>query len=255
MEYELTLIGILALVGSGLLAGFVNTLAGGGALFTVPALMLLGMPADVANATNRLGVFLQSATAVWSYHQHDQLITDDLKAILIPNFFGTLVGALAASYTPVAILKPVLLGTMLLVTLVIVFKPKQAAAGENHIPFTLAQKRSGFFWLFLAGLYGGYIQAGVGFVLIAVFSGVLRYSLLQSNVLKMMSTLVFGGVSLTIFALRGQVLWVPGLILSLATMTGVYVAVRYSLNASERVLKAILLLMVGLVCVAAFFKG
>lgn len=254
MDYELTLIGVCALVGSGLLAGFVNTLAGGGALFTVPALMLLGMPADVANATNRLGVFLQSSMAVWSYQQHDQLVTDDFKSIIIPNLLGTLVGALAASYTPVSILKPVLLGTMLVVTVVIVFKPKGNHSQQDETPLKLAEKKSGFFWLFLAGVYGGYIQAGVGFVLIAVFSTVLRYSLMQSNVLKMMSTLIFGGVSLAVFALRGQVLWVPGLILSLATMTGVYVAVRYSLKASEKVLKTILLVMVGLVCIAAFFK-
>lgn len=120
---------LIALIVSGIIAGFVNTLAGGGSIFTLPALMLLGMPADVANGTNRVGVFLQSVAAVRGFKRHGKLETQAIVPILVPTVIGSLVGSLVASYLPVDILKPVLIFTMITMTLVIVLKPNSIPAG------------------------------------------------------------------------------------------------------------------------------
>lgn len=250
---ELGVIEITALVISGIIAGFVNTIAGGGSIFTLPALMLLGMPADIANATNRVGVFMQSVAAVRGFNRYGKLATHAIIPILIPTVIGSLLGSVVASYLPADILKPVLIITMMVMTLVIVLKPNTIPS-ESESPLTLAEKPSGAIGLFIAGLYGGFIQAGVGFILIAALAGVLRYDLVRANALKMVCTLVFGTVALLVFVIRDQVMWIPGLIMGLATIIGVQLSVKFAISAEQKTLKYVLLGMSLLVCVAALLK-
>lgn len=107
----------------GFIAGIINTLAGGGSNLTIPALIVLGMPADVANATNRVGVFMQSVAGVSGFRKHNRLDTDDLVPIMIPTVIGGIIGAGAAAWLPSSIIKPLLLGTMLTMALLMVIKP------------------------------------------------------------------------------------------------------------------------------------
>ena len=86
--YDLTLVTGAALLLSGIAAGFINTIAGGGSLLTLPVLMLMGMPADVANATNRVGVMFQSVTGLQGFHKQNKLDTSALVGILIPSMLG-----------------------------------------------------------------------------------------------------------------------------------------------------------------------
>lgn len=251
---QLGAIELIALVVSGIIAGFVNTIAGGGSIFTLPALMLLGMPADVANGTNRVGVFLQSIAAVRGFKQHGKLATNAILPILIPTVIGSLVGSIIASYLPVDILKPVLIFTMIAMTVIIVIKPN-SIPNEGESPFSIQEKPSGAAWLFVAGLYGGFIQAGVGFILIAALAGVLRYDLVRANALKMVCTLVFGTVALAVFVVRDQVMWIPGLIMGVATIIGVQLSVKFAVNAKQTTLKWVLLGMSLIVCIAALLKG
>ncbi|MGB3619966.1 MAG: sulfite exporter TauE/SafE family protein, partial [Ketobacter sp.] len=149
---------IVLLIVSGIVAGFVNTVAGGGSIFTLPALMLLGMPADIANGTNRVGVFLQSLAGVRGFRQHGKLDQKAIMPILLPTVAGSLIGSWVASVIPVEVLKPVLLGTMIAMTLLIVLKPGTLPAVDEQI-LTLKEKPIVNLWLFLAGLYGGFVQA------------------------------------------------------------------------------------------------
>jgi len=244
---------IVLLIVSGIVAGFVNTVAGGGSIFTLPALMLLGMPADIANGTNRIGVFLQSLAGVRGFRLHGKLDQKAIMPILLPTVAGSLIGSWVASVIPVEVLKPVLLGTMIAMTLLIVLKPGTLPAVDEQI-LTLKEKPIVNLWLFLAGLYGGFVQAGVGFILLTALAGVLRYDLVRANALKMLCTLVFGGVALLVFIVQGQVLWVPGLILGASTIIGVQLSVRFAISAKQQTLKWILLGMALLVCVAALIK-
>lgn len=247
------LLHITLLVIAGIAAGFVNTVAGGGSVFTVPALMLLGMPADIANGTNRVGVLMQSAAGVWGFRNRGKLDQSALMPIAVPTVAGSLIGALVASYLPPAILKPVLLGTMLAMTLLVVLKPSTFPASGEH-PFTIKEKPSASLWLFAAGLYGGFVQAGVGFILLAALAGILRYDLVRANALKMACTLIFGAIALAVFAVRDQVLWLPGLIVGVSTIIGVQLSVRFAIGAQQKTLKWIFLAMAVTVCIAALLN-
>ncbi len=106
---DISLVQALILMGLGLTAGIINTLAGGGSNLTVPALMMLGLPADIANATNRVGVFLQTVVGVKGFSKHKKLPLTDFKSIIIPLFIGAIVGSASASFIPAYFLKYLLL--------------------------------------------------------------------------------------------------------------------------------------------------
>ncbi|MAT52022.1 MAG: permease [Porticoccaceae bacterium] len=254
MDYQITWLTGSLLVASGVLAGFINALAGGGSLLTLPALMLLGMPADIANATNRVGVFLQSLEGTRSFNRHGKLARDAIVPILVPTVSGSLAGALIASYLPATVLEPVLLLTMIAMAVLIVLRPATVAPPLGTEPLRLKDSPIGWISLFAAGLYGGFVQAAVGFVLIAALAGALRYDLVRANALKLACTAIFSGVALVVFVIRDQVLWVPGLMLALGTVVGVRLSVRVAISVDQNVLRWVLLVMVIAVCLAAWLK-
>lgn len=251
---DISLLMLALMMVVGIVAGFINTLAGGGSFLTLPVLMMLGMPADVANGTNRVGVLVQSLAGVRGFDRHGALDRGAVVQILIPTFVGSLAGALVASFLPPAVLKPVLLVTMVAMAVLMVVRPTVVAPPAGTAPKRLADAPAGYLWLFAAGLYGGFIQAGVGFILIVALAGVLRYDLVQSNALKMACTALFSVVALGVFVIRGQVQWLPGLVLALAQVIGVQLSVRFALQVSQVVLRWVLLALVLAVCVAAWFS-
>ena len=109
--------------------------------------------------------------------------------------------------------------------------------------------------LFVAGLYGGFIQAGVGFVLLTVLGSVMRYDVLRANALKLVCTLFFGVVALAVFALAGQVAWRPAAILAVATVVGSQLGVRFALSVDKRVVRAFVLCAVVVSAAAILLRA
>ncbi|MEJ2041710.1 MAG: sulfite exporter TauE/SafE family protein [Reinekea sp.] len=254
LMFELSPSLIAVLVVTGFLAGIINILAGGGSNLTLPALMLLGLPADMANATNRVGVFMQSIVGIRGFAKHKKLPTQDLKGILLATLSGGLIGSVIASLMPNLYLKPLLLGAMISMALVILVRPSVVLPGPDESIKKVSETPPGFWMLFLAGIYGGFVQAGVGFILIAAIAGTLRYELVQTNALKVLCTFAFTSVALVVFVFRGQVAWVPSLILGLSTMAGASIGVRLALNVSPKVMKWFLFVMTVVASIAALIK-
>mgnify|MGYP001241212935 CR=1 FL=1 len=228
---------------TGFISGIINTLAGGGSNLTLPALMVLGMPPEVANATNRVGVLLQSMVGVFGFKRHDRLPTHDIVPILLLVLPGGLIGAIIAAYSPSTLLKPLLLGTMVVMAAIILIRPNIICPPPNTPPNPVGNNRSAWFWLFLSGLYGGFVQAGVGFMLITALAGSLRYDLVRTNALKLVCTSGFTVVALVIFIANDQVLWMPGLILAVGAMGGTHFAVKFAIKANPDTLKWLLFIM------------
>lgn len=250
---DLNYYSIVLLVATGLLAGVINVFAGGGSNLTIPALMVMGLPADVANATNRVGVFLQSLVGSASFSQHKKLDFVDLPGVLPPSLLGGGIGAVLAAILPVAVLKPLLLLTLLSISLLTLVRPDTLAPLPGTRPLRVAESRGGFLSLFLAGVYGGFVQAGVGFVLIAALVGILRYDLVRGNALKLVIIGAFSAIALVVFIVAGLIRWLPGLILSLGTVAGAAVGVRLAVQIRPLVLKRIVFAMTCCACLAAAF--
>lgn len=250
---HITLDYALLLIGTGFIAGIINTVAGGGSNLTLPALMVLGMPPDVANATNRVGVFLQNFTAMLGFKRHGKLPEQDLGWIVLPTVIGGVAGAIAAAWAPVEILKPLLLGTLVALTALMLVFPDVVAPPVGTVPFTLRERPGAWWGLLGAGFYGGFIQAGVGFILISAIAGSLRYDLVRTNAVKVVCLVAFTGLALLVFVWRGQVWWVPGLILAMGSMAGAHIAVKLAVRADPRVLKWLLFLLTLVACGAALW--
>lgn len=249
--YELSLGFIILLVAMGFLAGIINTMAGGGSNLTIPALMVMGLPADIANATNRVAVLLQCLTAAKGFSKHGKLDAPDIKKIVSVTLIGGLIGALMASYLPPTYLKPVLLAAMITMAAIILFKPAVVAPPEGTPALSMSNSPSSIPMLLLAGFYGGFVQAGVGFILLAAIAGSLRYDLVRANALKIVCTAAFTLIALGVFVWRDQVLWVPGLTLAAGSMLGAHIAVKITIQISQKTLKWFLFLMTLVASAAA----
>ncbi|GAB4521838.1 MAG: sulfite exporter TauE/SafE family protein [Haliangiales bacterium] len=244
---------VLAL--AGVASGFINTMAGGGSMLTLPALMLLGLPADVANGSNRLSVVSQSVAGVLSFRRRGRLDTGALLPVVAPTTLGAVVGAATATQIPAQLLEYILLGTMMTMAVVITLVPKALVAPTDATPASGRGRILGMVGLFAAGLYGGFIQAGVGFLLLAALGGLMRYDLARANALKLACVAVYGVAALGIFIAADQVAWVPAAVLAVATIIGSLIGVRFTLGVSQSVLRWIVLACVLATCGAALLRG
>ena len=234
---------IVLLAGTGFLAGGINTVAGGGSNLTLPALMMFGLPADVANGTNRISVLLQCVVGLRGYDKHETLDRPAVIPILIPTILGGLIGALGAAFMPNLYLKPVLLITILSMSIIILVRPQVIAPPPGTATRSPSEHRGAWWSLFGAGVYGGFVQAGVGFILLGALAGGLRYDLLRANALKTACALAFTLVAFLIFALFGQIQWLPGLIVASGSMLGAHLAVKIAVRASQKAIKRFLFVM------------
>ncbi len=238
---------ITVFVAAGLFAGFVNTLAGAGSLVSLRALMLFGLPADVANATNRVPVLAQSLAAAHGFAGAGALERGQLVRVMWPPLLGSGAGALAASYAPEAIMRWVLIvvlfgiGVMGLVSV----RKKSAALASEPTPEEIAAslaKPATVAWLFVAGAYGGFLQAGVGLVLLHALSSVGKLDLVRANALKVVIVAVFTVLSLAIFVWRDQVVWMPAAVMSVGSVVGARLAVRFASLDKKRLQVAVVVI-------------
>ncbi|MFT2110058.1 sulfite exporter TauE/SafE family protein [Marinomonas sp. 2405UD68-3] len=241
MDMSFTYIALL--LGTGFIAGIINTLAGGGSNLTLPALMVMGMPADIANATNRVGVLLQSIAGIIGFKKAKKLDTSDIMPVMIPTLIGGVVGSIIASFAPPELLKPLLLSAMIAMTIIMLVRPSIISPPPGTIPHKVKDRPSAWIALFIAGVYGGFVQAGVGFILIGALAGTLRYDLVRTNALKMVCTLAFTSLAISVFIWNDQILWAPGLTLSIGTVLGSHLAVKFAIKANPKTLKWFLFIM------------
>jgi hypothetical protein len=253
MIEELSYQSLAILAAAGVLATVVNVLAGGGGMIVLPALMALGLPADVANGTYRLGVVTQSIAGTAAMRREGKLETKSVVPILIPTILGAVVGALLATWVPREVLKPIMLTTMIVMAALIGFR-KQTLIPEEGPTLTPQEAPRSFVGLFFAGVYGGFIQAGVGFLLLGVLVGTLRHDLITGNALKLVITLAFGTVSLGIFVWAGLVAWTPAIVLAVASIVGARLGVRLMLKVPIAGLRWFVFACVIATCIAAWLR-
>ena len=230
---------ILMLIGAGIIAGFINTLAGSGSLLTLPLFMAFGLPAPVANGTNRIGILLQSLVGVFSFKKQDLLDFPSALKIVVPSVIGALIGALIAVDVNEEAMQMAIAILLILMFLLILLKPSRwIKSHEGNPPVTLWVQMIIFFFV---GMYGGFIQAGVGFFLLAALVLASGFDLIKANALKVLMVLIYTPFSLTIFIINHQVDYKMGFIVAAGSMLGAWAGARMSVKWGPKVVRIILL--------------
>ena len=236
----------LLLLFTGAVAGFINTFSGGGAMLTVPTLILMGMPADFANATNRIGTLQQSLTSTVGFERAGKLEKKPALAMLAPTASGAVIGAFAATWIPGDVFKPVILGVMITFALIMILLPEVIIPPEGTRPYTLRERPVALAMLFGAGIYAGLVQAAVGFILMGALAAGLHYDLVRTNALKVVCTAFFSVAAIPVFIAAGLVDWVPAILIALGMTVGAVLSVKFALTVSQKVMKWVLFAMVCL---------
>lgn len=242
---------ILALVGTGIAAGFINTTAGGGSMLTIPLLMFIGLPANVANGTNRIAILLQNVIGVNTFRKKKILdITADYR-LAIPAIVGSVIGAFIAVEIDVELLRKVIAGLMVALLFVVVLKPDvwvKEHAGKVEAKPSLMQ----YVIFFFIGLYGGFIQMGVGFFLLAGLVLGCGYDLVKANAVKVFIVLIYTVFSLGIFFYHDQVNVTAGLILAAGNMFGAWLGVHFQVRGGAKYVRYVLILAMVIVILNLF---
>lgn len=226
----------------GFVAGFINTVSGSGSLLTLPLLIFLGLPANVANGTNRISVLFQTATSSYSYYRKKTLDLRTGLKIAFPAILGSIPGAIIAVDLNEKLMKQAI-GVLLLVMLVIILvKP------ERWLKKTGIEKIRNGPWqivlFFIIGLYGGFIQAGVGLFLLAALVLGTGMDIVKANSYKNFLVLCFTFVALIVFIWNGQVQYFIGIVLAAGSTMGAWVAVRLPVSGNARFIGYFLITMI-----------
>lgn len=272
------------LFGVGLVAGTVNVVAGGGSFLTLPAMIFLGLPPTVANGTNRVAILVQNVGAVWGFGRHDLVRRSWLRTAALPAVAGAVAGTWAALQIGETAFQRILAMLMVAAALWILWDPlggldageeEAAAGGESAAegPECAAEGPHGeaasppvrerapmatgpgfLLAFFLVGFYGGFVQAGVGFFILAVAT-VAGLDLVRGNALKVLITLVWTPVSLAIFAWGGKVAWGMGLALAAGNLAGGLLGVRLTVLKGHDWLKRAVTVLVLALAVKLLMEG
>lgn len=245
---------ILLILGAGISAGFINTMAGGGSLITLPLLIFLGLPAAAANGTNRAALLVENITAVINFRDKGFF---DLKfglLLALPAVIGSLIGAQIAVSISEQLFNQLLAVIMFMMLILIIWNPaKKMKISDKKLSKKI--KIAAAFVFFLIGIYGGFIQAGVGIIIIAALSLLTGFSLVKINSIKVFVVAIYIFSSLSIFVLNGKVDWGTALILALGNGTGSFFASTLAVKKGEKLVKIVLTIAVILMGSYLFYRS
>ncbi|MEP3889458.1 MAG: sulfite exporter TauE/SafE family protein [Hellea sp.] len=242
--FDVTLLNALLLIAAGFAAGFINVTAGGGSMFTVPALIFMGIPGTVANATNRIGVVFQSLSAIILFYRKglsDLKLSFSLALCTLP---GTIFGVMSASRLRDDSFNIVLAGVMVFVLFLTLLGNKNEKSDEtavNALTRAVQIPKKRLIWghalMSLAGFWGGFIQIGVGFILIPILNRVMGFDLLRTNMHKVFILFVFTLVAIIIFMTQIRIEWVAGLIVGIGAIAGAWIGAHVQIKQGSNYIK------------------
>ena len=226
----------------GIVAGVINIMAAGGSMITVPVLVFMGIPGPVANGTNRIAVVLQNITAVITFFRKGYsnfklsltLTLCALPGVVVGAFLGTRLEGLWFNRT----LALVLIAILLVMTFGKDKKVKQHLSPAT--PVTAKRIYAAHLLMLIPGFFGGFIQIGVGFILLPILNKVLGIDLVHANMHKAFIIGAYTIVALAIFMTQVELLWLYGICLGLGNSIGAWLGAHLSINKGEKLIKIVL---------------
>ena len=239
------------LVVIGIVTGFINTVAGGGSVIILPVLILyFGLPVQVANGTNRIGILVQTIFSAIGFKSKgvSPFALGIKKSILLGliTMSGAILGAYIAVDFPDKWFNKVLSIVMICVLILTIWKPKpsQTLTNNNNSAYLLS-----LILFFIIGVYAGFIQAGTGFLLILGFTYFNNLSLVKSNAIKTLVVFLLTVGAIYVFLINQQINFKYGILLAIGNAIGGWTASRWSVKKGDRTIQIFMIVMVSLMAV------
>jgi uncharacterized protein len=234
---------IIALIVSGLFVGFINTLAGGGTIISLSLFMFLGLPANVANGTNRIAVVFQNIVGVYNFRKNGMLKTEKAWKMAVPVIIGSVVGAKIAANLNEGFIEIAIAIAMIIMLFFLLVKPGNWLKG-NEILQNRPMNIQTYVLYFIIGVYAGFIHLGTGYFLLATLVLNCGYDLIRANALKNLIVLLYVPFTLIVFVLQDQVVWKYGLIHAIGNIIGAHIASRYAIKWGTNFVRWVIMIVI-----------
>ncbi|MUP37462.1 sulfite exporter TauE/SafE family protein [Labilibaculum euxinus] len=227
----------------GVFCGFLNTLAGSGSIISLAMLMFMGLPANVANGTNRIAILMQNIVGVSSFKKQKVFSFKEGIWLALPAIVGSVIGAGLAVEINEDMMQKTIGGLLIFLFFIVLYKPDAWVKGQAGL---IRSKPSiiQIVIFFFIGLYGGFIQAGVGFFLLSGLVLGAGFDLVKANAIKVFIVLLYTPFALGVFVMNGQVDYKIGLILAAGNMIGAYIAANFAVSLGAKFVRYILLAVI-----------
>ncbi|MEO0460802.1 MAG: sulfite exporter TauE/SafE family protein [Myxococcota bacterium] len=245
--FELDVWNVAILVVAGSAAGAINTLAGGGMMITLPTMVFLGIPETVANGTSRLGILFQATSSALSYRRRGALELGHLKHVVPPVVVGATLGSVLGARLPDHVFRWIFGGVMFAFAGLLLRRPRprdEAVRSEPNARYHRTLTR----WLILVpvGIYGGMVQAGMGYVVLGAMTVGLGFSLMEANILKVAVIGAYTPIAVGVFLAYGQLNVFAGLVLAVGQAVGAWFGARLALERGVSLVRGVLLAVIVL---------
>lgn len=219
---------------------------------SLPVLIFMGLPPAVANASNRVAIFSQNIFGVLGFRSKGVSAYPYSLYLGISAFFGAIIGAMISVKLDDDLFNKIIAIIMVLVVIATIFSKKTVKGSADERTDTKATV-FGIITFFFVGIYGGFIQAGVGFLIMAALSGINRFSLVKTNSAKVLVVFIYTLSSLGVFILEGVIDWHYGLTLAIGNSAGAWIGSRWSVKKGDQWIKRFLVVMVIALAIKLWF--
>lgn len=236
---------VLILFGVGTVAAFINVNAGGGSSLTLPALIFLGLDASVANGTNRVAIIFQNISAVYSFKKEKYYELKNSMILSLLSLPGAIAGAVFAVNISNDAFEKILgiIMIFIIVTMIIPQKREKNVTADFKVDWKVILS------MILIGFYGGFLQVGVGFIIMALLHNLLKLDLIRVNMHKVFIVFIFTIPALLVFILTNNVNWFYGLSLSAGNAFGGWWGAKLSVKKGEKLIKTVLIVSIFIMAI------
>ncbi len=236
---------IVVIIFAGILVGFINTLSGGGSVISLSLLLILGLPANIANGTNRISIFFQTLSSVGSFTR--QKMFNNLRPVYlsVPATIGAILGAYLAVDVDTRVIEIAMAVSMVIMLFFLFYKPDKWMK-EKPAMLSKPLQWWQFLIFFVVGFYGGFIQVGVGYFLLMALVLGTGYDLVKANAVKNLIVFFYAIFALLVFIVDGKVNYLYGIVLSVGSMIGALIASHLAVKKGAGFIRAVILLSVVL---------
>ncbi len=242
----------LALAAGGIAAGFINVVAGGGSLITLPLLIFIGIPPTSANGTLRIAIFAQGLVAVRRFHTAGAIQWKTAATLVWPVWLGAIAGAVVASNMADTDFKSMIGWITLVAGGVVAMDLNKVLAGRTTKHST-ARRIAFYLALIVVGFYGGLAQAGVGYLFLAALVLAGGYTLVEANVMKVVLVMAFTPLTILIFGLNSKIHIGYALVLAVGQALGGYFGAGVALSRGASIIRPVLVVVVVAAAIKLLF--